>query len=116
MTFWKISPNFNNTTRTFCLDSQTDWDDGVHMLLFVVREACEESLDFSPFELVWTLCERSPKAFKGKWFYGNTCISIADCVWGFKYKLTRACAIAQEQLKQSQAKMKQWYDKDAMII
>jgi hypothetical protein len=30
--------------KTFCLDSQKDWDDGVCMLLFVVREAFQESL------------------------------------------------------------------------
>jgi len=38
--------------KTFCLDSQKDWDDGVHMLLFAVRGAFQESLGFSPFELV----------------------------------------------------------------
>jgi hypothetical protein len=31
------------------------------------------------------------------------------------YKLTKACEIEQDSLKQSQDKMKQWYDKDAMI-
>jgi hypothetical protein len=33
----------------------------------------------------------------------------------FWHKLTRACEIEQDNLKQSQDKMKQWYDKDAMI-
>jgi ATP-dependent protease HslVU (ClpYQ) peptidase subunit len=33
----------------------------------------------------------------------------------FMHKLTRACEIKQDNLKQSQDKMKQWYDKDAMI-
>jgi hypothetical protein len=31
--------------KTFCLDSQKDWDDGICMLLFVVREAFQESLN-----------------------------------------------------------------------
>ena len=30
--------------KTFCLDSQKDWDDGICMLLFVVREAFQEYL------------------------------------------------------------------------
>jgi hypothetical protein len=34
--------------KTFCLDSQKDWDDGVHMLLFAAREAFHESLHLSP--------------------------------------------------------------------
>jgi hypothetical protein len=35
----------------FWLDSQTNWDNGVRTLLFAVREAFQESLGFSPFEL-----------------------------------------------------------------
>jgi hypothetical protein len=39
--------------KTFCLDSQKDWDDGICMLLFAVREAFQESLGCSPgFELI----------------------------------------------------------------
>ena len=38
--------------NTFCLDSQTNRDDGVHMLLFAAREAFHEFLLCSPFELV----------------------------------------------------------------
>jgi hypothetical protein len=32
-----------------------------------------------------------------------------------RLKFTRACEIEQDNLKQNQAKMKQWYDKDAII-
>ena len=52
---------------------------------------------------------------KEKWLCENTVISILDYVELFKYKLTRACEIEQDNLKQNQIKMKQWYDKDAMI-
>jgi hypothetical protein len=37
--------------KTFCLDSHTDWDNVVRMLLFAERETCQESLGFSTFEL-----------------------------------------------------------------
>jgi hypothetical protein len=37
--------------KTFCLDSQKDWDDGVHRLLSAAMEAFHESLHLSPFEL-----------------------------------------------------------------
>jgi hypothetical protein len=33
----------------------------------------------------------------------------------FRHKFTRACEKEQDTLKQNQAKMKQWYDKDAII-
>jgi hypothetical protein len=39
--------------QIFCFDLQKDRDDGICMLLFVVREAFQESLGFSPFELVF---------------------------------------------------------------
>jgi hypothetical protein len=32
-----------------------------------------------------------------------------------RHKFTRACEIEQDNLKQNQAKMKQWYDNDAII-
>ena len=52
---------------------------------------------------------------KEKWLCENTVISILDCVECFKHKLTRVCEIAQANLKQIQVKMKQLYDRDAMI-
>jgi len=42
------------------LFSQKDWDDGVHMLLFVVREGVQEFVDISPFELVFGHSVRGP--------------------------------------------------------
>ena len=33
----------------------------------------------------------------------------------FNYKLTRACDIEHDNLKQSQDKMKHWYDNDAIV-
>jgi hypothetical protein len=40
-----------NMMQTFCLDSQKDMDDGICMLLFVVRESFQVSLGFSPLNL-----------------------------------------------------------------
>jgi uncharacterized protein YllA (UPF0747 family) len=50
-----------------------------------------------------------------KWLCENTVISILDYVEYFRHKFTRACEIEHDNLKQSQVKMKQWYDKDIMI-
>ena len=87
--------------KAFCLDSHKDWDDGVNILLFATREAFHESLRIIPFELFFGHSVGSP--FRKK---------MALC---FMYKLTRACEIEQDNLKQNEVKMKQWYDKDAMI-
>ena len=39
--------------RSYCFDTEKDWDKGIHLLLFAVRESVQESLGFSPFELVF---------------------------------------------------------------
>ena len=39
--------------KTYCLENEKDWDEGVHMLLFASRESVQETLGFSPFELVF---------------------------------------------------------------
>ena len=62
----------------------------------------------------WTLYGRSHNDFERQ-ICENTVISILDYVECFRHKLTRACEIEHDNLKQNQDKMKQWYDKDAMI-
>ena len=39
--------------RTYGLDNEKDWDEGISLLLFAVRESVQESLGLSPFELVF---------------------------------------------------------------
>lgn len=36
----------------YCHESSKDWDEGVCLLLFAAREVVQESLGFSPAELV----------------------------------------------------------------
>ena len=50
-----------------------------------------------------------------KWLCEITFISALDDVEYVRHKLTRACEIEHDNLKQSQVKMKQWYDKDTII-
>ena len=68
--------------KTFCLYSQSDWDDGVHRLLFAGKETFQESLRFSPFEMIVGHSVRGPlNILKEKWPCENTVISILDYVW-----------------------------------
>ena len=38
---------------TYCFQEQKNWDEGMPLLLFAVREAVQASLGFSAFELVF---------------------------------------------------------------
>ena len=39
--------------RSYCFQEKKDWDEGIPLLLFAAREAVQESLGFSPFELIF---------------------------------------------------------------
>ncbi|KAK3106890.1 hypothetical protein FSP39_002127 [Pinctada imbricata] len=100
--------------KTYCHQYGKDWDEGVHLVLFAAREAVQESLGFSPFELVFGHTVRGPlKLLKEKWLTETSDLNLLDYVSNFKEKLYNACKLAQENLKTSQMKMKTWYDKDA---
>ncbi len=43
-----------------CQDTAKDWDEGVPLVLFAVRETVQESLGFSPAELVFGHQVRGP--------------------------------------------------------
>lgn len=46
--------------RKFCLELTRDWDEGLPLLLFAVRETTQESLGFSPADLVFGHTVRGP--------------------------------------------------------
>ena len=49
----RFHQTLTNMIRSYCFDTEKDWDEGIHLLLFAVRESVQESLGFSPFELVF---------------------------------------------------------------
>jgi len=46
--------------KIYCFETEKDWDEGIHLLLFAARESVQESLRFSPFELVFGHTVRGP--------------------------------------------------------
>ena len=98
--------------RSYCFDTERDWDEGVHLLLFAARESVQKSLGFSPFELVFGHTVRGPlKLLKEKFLSdGDTSLNLLQYVSDFRNKLTRACEVARSNLKVSQDKMKLRYD------
>ena len=56
----RFHQTLKNMIRSYCFDTEKDWDEGIHLLLFAVRESVQESLGFSPFELVFGHMVRGP--------------------------------------------------------
>jgi len=93
--------------RTFCLQYEKDWDDGVHLLLFAGRDDVQEFIGFSPFELVIGHTVREPlQLVKEKWLDEHTELNLLDYVSKFKEKIYFACKVAQDNLKHVQHRIK----------
>ena len=111
---------FHQTLKTmmksYCLENGKDWDEGVHLLLFAVRDSVQESLGFSPYELIFGHQVRGPLTLlKEKWM--NVEVdqnNLLDYVSTFKERLTKAGEMAKNNLKLCQVHMKTWYDQDAV--
>ncbi|MCP4267669.1 MAG: transposase family protein, partial [Candidatus Brocadiaceae bacterium] len=102
--------------KKYCQQYDKDWDNGVHFVLFAPREAVQESLGFSPFELIFGHSVRGPLLFlKEKWLNEKSQLNLLDCVSDFKERLFNAVKIAQENMTQSQNVMKKKYDKKAKV-
>ena len=56
----RFHQTLKNIIRSYCYDTEKDWDEGIHLLLFAVRESVQESPVFSPFELVFGHTVRGP--------------------------------------------------------
>ena len=108
----RFHQTLKNMIRSYCFDTEKDWDECIHLLLFAVRESVQESLGFSPFELVFGHSVRGLlKLLKEKFLSNNeTLLNLLQYVSDFRNRLSRACEVARSNLKTSLGKMKARYD------
>ena len=60
LTIIKVKVPWKDSIRSYCFDTEKDWDEGIYLLLCAVRESVEESLGFGSFELVFGETMRGP--------------------------------------------------------
>ena len=99
--------------RAWCMDREGDWDEGVDIILFAIRDSPSESLGYSPFELVYGHKPRGPlKALKECMLAveGEESKSPVIHVKKLRERLSQALKLARENLQGSQEKMKKEYD------
>ena len=82
---------------------------------FAIIESVQESLGFSPIELVYGREVRGPlKLLKEHWLDEHQCGNLFDQVSELQYRLTKAKELARKNLEvDAQCTMKRWYDKHA---
>lgn len=103
--------------RKHCQVSEKDWDDGVPLVLFAAREAVQESLGFSPAALEFGHEVRGPlKVLREHLITPEKKVTnIPEYVSKLRDRLQQACSLVREALTSSQVRIKQHYDRKAVI-
>ena len=111
----RLHHTLKNMIRSYCFDTEKDWDEGIHLLLLAVRESFQEFLGFSPFELIFGHTVRGPlKHLKEKCLLNDdSSLNLLTYVSDFKDRLSKACESARTNLKSAQRKIKHWYNINA---
>jgi hypothetical protein len=99
--------------RSFCEDQEKDWDVGIPMLLFATREVTQESLGYSPFDLVFGHTVRGPlKLLKDQVLEESSDVGdVLTYTLEFRERLRKARETAAKCLQSAQSGMKERYDR-----
>ena len=108
----RFHQTLKNMLKTYCMESEKQWDEGVPLLLFAVRDAVQESLGFSSFELVYGHSVRGPlKLLKERLLCDDEQTNVLEYVSTFRERIHKAWEVARQNLSDSQEKVKSWYDR-----
>jgi hypothetical protein len=112
---------FNGTLKSMlkkmCYERPKDWDRYVMPLLFAYREVPQESLGFSPFELLYGRTVRGPmNILRELWTQevpDPEVRSTYQYVLDLKERLQETCQLAQTELRKSTTRYKKYYNSKA---
>ena len=115
----RFHQTFKCMLKKYCLETNHDWDEHVDLLLFALRECPQESLGYSPFELLYGRQIRGPlKVLKDQWFSDvkdSPNIPITQYVSNLRERLATVRKLAISNLNKSQSKMKKQFDLKAKV-
>ena len=102
---------------TMCAERPNDWDKYLPALLFAVREIPQESLGFSPFELLYGRNARGPmQILRELWSVEETdehARLTYQYVIDLRERLEKTCKLAQDNVRKLDIKQNAFYDKRA---
>ena len=82
------------------MEYQKEWDQGIHLLLFAVREGIQYLLGFSSFKLVFGCTVRGPlEILKENWLAVESPTTLLDQVSDLCLRVTSAWELAQRNMK-----------------
>ena len=102
---------------TMCAERPNDWDKYLPALLFAVREIPQESLGFSPFELLYGRNVRGPmQILRELWSVEETdehARLMYQYVIDLRERLEKTCKLAQDNVRKLDIRQNAFYDKRA---
>ena len=109
---------FNGTLKMMlkrmCAERPKDWDRYLPALLFAYREVPQESLGFSPFEMLYGRTVRGPMAIlKEVWTKESAEPEVKltyQYVLELQERLQETCEVAKQELMKAQGKQKKHFD------
>lgn len=113
----KFNGTLKSMLKKLCSEKPQDWDRYIQALLFAYREVPQESLGYSPFELVYGRQLRGPlqilKELWSKERKDTEAKTVYQYVVDLKNRLQETCDLAHRELKLAQTRQKVWYDRRA---
>lgn len=108
----RFHQTFKSMLRKYCLETENEWDDGISLSLFAIRDCKQESLGFSPNELVFGHEVCGPlKMLKDSWLDHSEQVTLSTYMENFTKKLKGIRKFAEENLRQAQLVMKENFDR-----
>ena len=113
----RFHATMKNMLHAHCLEHQKEWDQGLPFILFAAREAIQESLGFSPFEMIFGHSVRGPlKLIKERWTENELLPrTMTEYVAKMRKNLANARELARKYLRNTQRRMKKRYDKRTIV-
>ena len=105
--------------KKFCLETGSDWDENLDFLMLAIREVPHDSLGVSPFEMLYGRRVRGfLKVFRDKLIddsVSDNVATVSQYLSKLKENLERVHSFAESNLKESQVKMKESFDRKSKV-
>lgn len=115
----KFNGTLKSMLRKVCAEKPKDWDRYIPALLFAYREAPQESLGFSPFELLYGRTVRGPMAIlKDLWtddVQEPEVRTTYQYILDLRQRLEDTLEVARKELEKSASRYKKHYDKKSKL-
>uniref|UniRef100_A0A3B3I2A9 Gypsy retrotransposon integrase-like protein 1 n=1 Tax=Oryzias latipes TaxID=8090 RepID=A0A3B3I2A9_ORYLA len=113
----RFHQTLKSMVRKHCLASRMSWDESLPFLMFAARGAVQESLGFSPAELVFGHQVRGPLQILQERLVDLEKLvrHLPEYVVELRERLKKACSLARDTLASSQEKMKGHFDRKTVV-